>query len=164
VALFACGGLGLREILPVRVPFDDAFVVADVPFLRPLAAVLGTIPSVLVVFVGGANARLIPLNPDGPGGEVRLEATLEAATRGAVHRLYLLKEFNELGRACEACGALWSGSSLACRLCGSATRAVPLGEALVNRVVSTGGTVETIGGHPRLAGVGGLAARLRYPL
>lgn len=60
--------------------------------------------------------------------------------------------------------ALWSGPSLTCRLCGSATRAVQLGEALVNRVVSTGGTVQTIGRHPGLAAVGGLAARLRYPL
>lgn len=292
VALFACQALGLREMLPVRVRFEDAFVVAEAPFLRPLAVLLEEIPAALVVFVDGESARLIPLHPEGAGegvtlesevpgrhrrggwallaqsryqrhiqdhrgrhfdavaealvhlaegsavgqivlaGEPRtiavfrkhlprriaerivgsisaarhesastlldrageflahlegreegaavdavlaeaaesrravagLEATLEAATRGAVHHLYLLKGFKRPGRACAACGALQNGSSATCRLCGKETKAVELGEALVERVVGTGGKVEMIEAHEGLARLGGVAARLRYPL
>jgi peptide chain release factor subunit 1 len=292
MALFACRALGLREVLAVRVPFEDAFVVADAPFLRPLAALLEETPSALIAFVDGQSARLIPTHPGGVGEEVTLEsevpgrhrrggwaqlaqsryqahirdhrgrhfdavaealvqlteanavdrivmageprtvaafrrhlpprvaervvgtisgarhepadallgrageclaqvegredgvavdavlaeaaksrravagleATLEAVTRGAVHHLYLLKGFRSAGRLCADCGALQHGSGATCRLCGKATRAVELGEAIVDRVIATGGKVEPIGAHEGLAGVGGVAARLRYPL
>lgn len=292
VALFACQVLGLREMLPVRVPFEDAFVVADAPFLRPLAVLLEETPGALVVFVDGESARLIPLHPEGAGEEVTLEsevpgrhrrggwaqlaqsryqrhiqdhrgrhfdavaetlvhlaegnaigrivmageprtigvfrkhlprriaerivgsipgarhesasaildrasdilarlerqeegaavdavlaeaaesrravagleATLEAATRGAVHHLYLLKGFKRPGRVCAGCGALQNGSGATCRRCGKETRAVELGEALVDRVVGAGGKVEMIEAHEELARLGGVAARLRYPL
>src|SRR5207244_8385290 len=46
-----------------------------------------------------------------------LEATLEAATRGAVHRLYLLRTFHESGRHCEGCGSIQAGAGAGCRLC-----------------------------------------------
>ena len=292
VALFACHGLGLREIVPVRVPFEDTFLVAETPFLRPLASLLEETPSALVVFVDGESARLIPLDRQGAGDEVRLESevpghhrrggwaqlaqsryqrhiqahrgrhfeavvealdelvgrnglerivlagaprtisvfrkhlprrladrmggiisgdrhestaalvqrageflsnpehregealvdavlteaaksgqavagvseTLEAVARGAVHRLYLLKGFREAGRVCVACGALQSGDSPLCHLCGQATRATELGETMVERVIATGGNVETIDVHHGLARVGGVAALLRYPL
>jgi hypothetical protein len=36
VALFACQALGLREILPSRVPFENSLTVAETPHLRPL--------------------------------------------------------------------------------------------------------------------------------
>src|SRR4030095_16808842 len=36
VALFTCRAIGLREILPVHLPFEDAFVAAEAPYLRPL--------------------------------------------------------------------------------------------------------------------------------
>jgi peptide subunit release factor 1 (eRF1) len=74
VALFACRGLGLREVIPVRLPFENAFVVADVPFLLPLAALLEKTPSALVVFVDGESARLVPLTTEGVGEEVALES------------------------------------------------------------------------------------------
>ncbi|MBI4591547.1 MAG: hypothetical protein HY725_22205 [Candidatus Rokubacteria bacterium] len=292
VALFACEGLGLRQILPLRIPFEDTFVVAEAPFLRPLAMLLEKIPSALIVFVDGESARLIPLNAEGAGEEVTLasevpghhrrggwaqlaqsryqrhiqahrgrhfeavakalinltegngvqrivmageprtltafrkrlpqriadrivgsvsgarhesasvllgraaefllhregqgegeavdavlteaaksrgavaglQETLEAVTRGAVHRLYLLKGFGEPGWVCAECGALGQGESPACRLCGGTTRAMELGEAIVDRVIATGGKVQTIGVHQGLARVGGVAALLRYPL
>jgi hypothetical protein len=47
VALFACRALGLREVVPVRIPFENAFVVAGAPFLRPLAALSKGIPPAL---------------------------------------------------------------------------------------------------------------------
>lgn len=74
VALFACRGLGLREVIPVRVPFESAFVVAELPYLSPLAALLEKTPSALVVFVDGESARLVPLTAEGVGEEVALES------------------------------------------------------------------------------------------
>ena len=292
VALFACRGLGLREVIPVRVPFENAFVVAEAPYLSPLAALLEKTPSALVVFVDGESARLVPLTTEGVGEEVALESevpghhrrggwaqlaqsryqrhiqdhrgrhfeavvealigltegngvrrilmageprtiavfqkrlpnriaervvgsiagarhesaavlvgraapflahlrggegvdaveavlteaakggravagleeTLEAVARGAVQRLYLLEGFSQPGRLCVECGGLQSGGDAACRLCGKPTRAAELGGAIVDRVIATGGKVETVQIHQVLARVGGLAALLRYPL
>ncbi|MBI4637732.1 MAG: hypothetical protein HY727_15460 [Candidatus Rokubacteria bacterium] len=81
VALFACDGLGLREALPVREPFDDAFVVADRPFLVPLATLLDEAPATMVVFVDGTSARLVPLDADGRGEDVTLEHEVERRHR-----------------------------------------------------------------------------------
>ena len=92
------------------------------------------------------------------------EEVLEAVSRGAVHRLYLLESLSVPGRLCVECGALQSGAGDTCRLCGKATKAIELGGAMVDRVIATGGTVETIGVHQGLARVGGVAALLRYPL
>jgi peptide subunit release factor 1 (eRF1) len=73
VALFACGARGVREVLPVRVPFEDAFLVDARPLLTPLAALLEEAPPTLVVFVDGERARLIPVDAEGLGEEVTLE-------------------------------------------------------------------------------------------
>ncbi len=77
VALFACRTLGLREVLPVRVPFANALVVADAPWLRPFAAVLEEAQPALAAFVDGESARLVPLEPQGPGDELVLEHQVE---------------------------------------------------------------------------------------
>jgi peptide subunit release factor 1 (eRF1) len=291
VVLFACHALGLRERHTLRVSVGDAFVVDEVPHLRPLAAVLEGAPAALVVFVDTESARLIPLDPGGeeirlehevPGhhrrggwaqlaqsryqrhiqvhrdqhleavaealgrltgsdpprrvvlaGEGRLvgllrqrlpaeatervaatipgaryepadvlarraaealaradaeaataavdavlteaakggravaglAATLEAVDRGAVHVLYLQRGFREAGRRCGGCGALQpEAAGPRCRRCGEATRPAELGEAAVDRVIATGGRVETVVAHEGLTRAGGLAARLRYPL
>jgi peptide subunit release factor 1 (eRF1) len=74
VALFVSKTLGLREVIPVGRPLEDAFVVAEAPYLTPLVALLGAMPSLLVVFVDGESARLIPLNTEGAGEEVSLES------------------------------------------------------------------------------------------
>jgi peptide subunit release factor 1 (eRF1) len=292
VALFACIALGVRDVLPIYVPFENAFVVAEAPFLRPLVTVLEESPSTLVVFVDSESARLIPLTVERTGDEVVLESevpghhrrggwaqlaqsryqrhiqdhrgrhfeavaaalgqltqqakvarivlageprtisafrkhlpnpiaeriagiipaaryepastiasraaeflahlemheesaavdavlveaakggqavagvgeTLEALGRGAVRRLYLLKGFSEGGQACVECEALQGGPPAACPLCGKETRAIDLGEAMVDRVLRAGGGVEMIAVHGGLSRVGGVAALLRYPL
>lgn len=74
VALFACQALGLREVLPVRLPFENTLVVADAPYLRPLASLLGVAPPTLVVFLDAESARLVPLSAQGAGEEVVLES------------------------------------------------------------------------------------------
>jgi peptide subunit release factor 1 (eRF1) len=292
VALFACEALGLREFLPVRVPFEDAFVVADSPLLRPLAVLVEATPPALFIFVDAEHARLWTLTTAGVAPEVVLEAeteehpraaggpqmaqtgydrrrgagrehhfdlvakrvvelvdnkgierliaageprnvallrnalppsvaehivgeiagsrdeagdvlvrraaellsraerqrkaeevdtvlvtaakggkatagaeaTLEAVKRGAVHRLYLLKDFAESGSVCVACGDLGRDSHELCRLCGNVTHPVDLAEAMAHRVISAGGTVATVSAHRALGGAGGVAARLRFPL
>lgn len=292
VVLFACGALGLREALPVRVAVENLFVIAEAPYLRRLVELLEDTPSTLVVFVDGESARLIQLSPDGVGREVTLAsevpghhrqggwqliaqsryqrhiqahraqhfdavavavtdlvdehgverivlvgepragavfqkhlagrvallvagtvagarheasglfverarallgltegdadaaavdaalteaakggraaagvaAVSDAAGRGAVHRLYLLKAFRAPGRQCGGCGALQAGTGPQCLVCAAATKEVELGEALVQRVLATGGSVETIAIHAGLGRAGGLAALLRYPV
>lgn len=292
VALFACAALGVHAVIRVRVPFKEAFVVADAPYLRPLAAVAEGTPTTLVVFVAAASARLILVDAGGVGEEVTLEsdvpgrhrqggwallaqsryqrhiqeargrhfeavaqalaelsvahaiarivvagetrtlavfrkhvppplaelivggvpaaeyepasdivaratallrrheeeqeaaaadavlteaakaglavsgleATLEAVGRGAAHRCYILAAFREPGRACAQCDGLQPGAAERCRVCGAPTRPVELGEAIVNRVIATGGTVETVARHEALERAGGVAAMLRYPL
>jgi peptide subunit release factor 1 (eRF1) len=292
VALFACQALHLREVLPVRVAFPDSFVVADAPFLRPLAAMLKESPSTVVVFVSTESARLIPLTMEGAGEEVVLESdvasrhsplgwirlaqtqyqqyirnhrarhfeavieslvalserhgverivlageakhvaqfrqmlprrmgdlvagvvagtrdesasliggratalvthlegqehaiaidtvlteaakggqavasldeTLEAVNRGAVRCLYLLSGFSHAGRLCLGCASLQRGPDLICRLCGNEAKPVELANALVDRVIASGGEVESLDVHEALGRVGGVAALLRYPL
>jgi peptide chain release factor subunit 1 len=290
VALFACRALGLREAIPVRVPFHERFVVAERPDLGALAELLDEHASAMIVVVDGESARLLPLHPGGPGAEVALErdvpgrhkrggwaqlaqsryarhiethrdqhyeavaevvtqivdtqgiprillaghedqlatfqrrlperlqrlvvgqipatrweptsailrraverldlqehsdevvevddvlteaakggravagpGTLEAARRGAIHRLYILADLRRPGRACERCGALQEAGAT-CWLCGGATRDIELAAAVVERVQTTGGSVETIRTHAGLTAAGGFAARLRYPL
>ncbi len=72
-ALFACYGLSLREVVAVRLPFEERLVVAATPFLLPLAAVLEDAPAAVVVFVDAACARLVPLDATGAGEEVALD-------------------------------------------------------------------------------------------
>jgi peptide subunit release factor 1 (eRF1) len=290
-ALFACRSAGLREVLPLRAPVDDFFVVGAGPHLRRLAALLEAAPRALIVLVDGVSARIIPLLADGAGeavtleGEVHgrhrqggwqllaqsryqrhiqaqrghhfdafaaaltelvdelaverivlagspravavfrshldrrigrmvagaiagaarepvdvlveraaellgrrkaedeanevqeavveaakggpatagVEATLDAAARGAVRRLYLLRTFHEAGRRCSECGAIQPGGSGDCRVCGGETEPLELGEALVERVVATGGSVDMVE-EPWLGRVEGVAALLRYPV
>jgi peptide subunit release factor 1 (eRF1) len=290
VALFACPALGLREVIPVRAPLENAIVVADRPFLRPLAAAEGETPPTLVVFIDRERARLIPLLEAGAGEEVQLESevpghhrrggwaqlalghyqrhieerrarhleavadalgrlveeqgleriviagspdsaaafqralpppvaarvvgvvsgsrhepasefvsragelvgqvaarevdaavdgllteaakggqaaaslegVLEAVRRGAVDRLYLLRDLRERGRACTACAELQPGDAATCRLCRQATASVELGEAMVTRTIAAGGAVTMVDVHAALGAVGGVAARLRF--
>jgi peptide subunit release factor 1 (eRF1) len=292
VALFACHSVGLREMLPVRISPENSFVVAEAPYLTPLATHLVDAPSAVIAFVDTEHARLIPLGPGGPGEEVELrgevpgrhsrggwaqlaqsryqrhvqvhrdqhleavahavgrlaeeggaerivlagdarlvaalrshlpaslagrvvgsvsaaryepaaalasratemlaharaeqtraavdailteaakggravagpEATLDAALRGAVHGLYALRTFRESGRRCAACKTLQRGVAARCGRCGGDTGEVELGAALVDRVLAAGGQVEILEAHEGLAGRGGVAARLRYPL
>jgi peptide subunit release factor 1 (eRF1) len=93
-----------------------------------------------------------------------LDETLDAVNRGAVHRLYLLRAFAEPGGLCLACAALQRGTDLRCRLCGAEAKPVELADAVVDRVVASDGAVEIVDAHEPLARVGGVAARLRYPL
>ena len=290
VALFACRAAGLAERVPVRVPFDDTFVVNDVPYLPPLASVVDDTPAALVVFVDGTSGRLIPVTSTGAGEELALETpiegrhknggwaalaqgryqrhieehreqhfaavaaaitewsdrqgaerivmageprmrallrehlpervlskvigavsaahyesssvivrraeellahddetreaeavddviteaakggqavdgvdgTLEAVNRGSVRHLYVLRDFQGVGRACESCAALQRGLAGRCSYCGQETKPVPLDEAIIDRVLAAGGAVTRVERHGQLAQRGGIVALLRY--
>ena len=93
-----------------------------------------------------------------------LDATLEAVNRGAVHRLYLLKGWSAPGRRCMGCGGLQGGFTWVCPTCGKEATTVDLVEAMIARVISSGGSAETIETHQPLVAAGGIAAELRFPL
>ncbi len=88
--------------------------------------------------------------------------TLEAVNRGAVRHLYMLEAFRRPGAVCVACETLQDRFHFACVFCGKETRALELGEAMVERVLSAGGGVTTVERHTELARRGGVAARVRY--
>jgi protein required for attachment to host cells len=288
--LFACGSASLRELLPLRVPFDDTFVVDARPYVRPLAGIVDDTPPALIVFADGVSARLIALDASGVTDETVLQAevpgrherggwadlaqsrderhilehreqhfaavaaaigawterydahhivlvaeprsaaalrkhlpeavaariagvvagarhesspviadraagvlarvaqqaderrvdealadaaegstavagvpaTVGAVNRNAVRHLYVLTTFREPGAVCQDCGALQRGVHFTCPFCGRDTRTTELGEALVERVLASGGEVTTLESHLPLAGHGGVVARLRY--
>jgi hypothetical protein len=288
VALFA--GDGLREVLPVRVAFEDTFVVDSAAYLKPLAAAADETLPALVVFVDGVRARLLALTPAGPGDEVALESavegrhnatgwtmmaqgryqrhieehrgqhyqatasaladlverhgvrrivlsgearavaifrehlptplarrvagvvagaahesmttiagraaerlaqtdeqedaqavdrlldaaakggravagvapTLEAVNRNAVQHLYLVPAFERPGALCERCATLQPPAAGSCRACGGGTRPAELGEAMVGRVLASGGAISVVERHKGLSEREGIGAILRY--
>ena len=81
VALFACRALGLREVFAVAVPFRPVFVVAASPLLTPLVAAVEGMRAVLVMFVDGERAHLIPLGPEGASEAVVLESEVPGRHR-----------------------------------------------------------------------------------
>jgi hypothetical protein len=111
---------------------------------------VASVDSVLVDAAGGGRAA------------AGVDATVEAVNRGTVDRLYILRDWEEAGRLCPACGALQRGVMTACRWCGKPTGPVSLGEAIVQRVIAADGTVESARAHAGLERAGGVAARLRY--
>ncbi|HEU4368356.1 MAG TPA: hypothetical protein VFV05_09045 [Methylomirabilota bacterium] len=114
-----------------------------------LAAALDT---VLVDAEGGGHAA------------AGADATVDAVNRGAVDRLYLLRSYEEEGRACPACQALQRDASGECRRCGAATGLMELGEGMVQRVLAAGGDAASVEAHAGLERAGGVAALLRYPV
>jgi hypothetical protein len=93
-----------------------------------------------------------------------LTSTLEAVHRGAVHQLYLLRAFHQVGVECGQCGLLKVELGPACPYCGGPATETELGEAAVRRVLSAKGDVIDVPEHAGLAQHGGLAASLRYAL
>jgi len=78
VALFACEAVGLREILPSRIAFENVFAVGETPLLRPLLDLDASAPTTLVVFIDAESARLVMLTSAGPGEEVALRSDVPA--------------------------------------------------------------------------------------
>jgi hypothetical protein len=109
VALFAGEALGLREMLSLRVPFEDTFVVEARPYLRPLAQVIDDTPAALVVFIDGTSARLIPLDAAGPEDELLLQTEVEGR-----HRTGGWAARGPSRSCCPASPAWWRRCSVTC--------------------------------------------------
>lgn len=115
---------------------------------------------------GGLAAALDTVLVDAEGGgraAAGAEATIDAVNRGAVDRLYLLRSYEEEGRACPSCQALQGIAGGGCRWCGAATGVIELGEGMVQRVLAASGDVASVDTHTGLERAGGVAALLRYP-
>jgi protein required for attachment to host cells len=133
---------------------------------EPAATLAARAREVIRLVAGSEQAMStdVVLVAAGAGGRAAagMEATLEAVNRGTVDRLYLLDAFADAGATCGTCAALQHGAPGACRWCGKPTKATDLGEAMVQRVLAAGGSVEAVRVHGGLAREGGVAALLRY--
>jgi peptide subunit release factor 1 (eRF1) len=106
--------------------------------------------------------RLLDTAAKGGRAVAGVEPTLEAVNRNAVQQLYLMPDFERTGVVCDGCAALQAASVGPCRFCASATHLTELGEAMVGRVLASGGSVGVVQRHPALAEQEGVGAILRY--
>ena len=106
--------------------------------------------------------RLLDAAAKGGRAVAGVAPTLEAVNRNAVQHLYLVPAFEQPGAVCEGCGALQPPAPGHCRFCDAATRPTELGEAMVGRVLASGGAVSLVERHAGLAGREGIGAILRY--
>jgi peptide subunit release factor 1 (eRF1) len=95
-------------------------------------------------------------------GVLGLAETLEAVNRGAVRVLVLDRSFAEPGWRCSQCGALGAGTTLGCPYCQGTVATCDLAERMVEKVVASGGSVDTMDAVSELDDVGGVAAALRF--
>ena len=106
--------------------------------------------------------RMIAMSMSGGLGALGINDTLDAVNRGAVHRLFLSRDFQEKGWQCTSCRALGHKVPVACPFCEGPVSTVDLEEAVVERVLAEDGSVETVNSHPRLRHYGGIGAILRF--
>ncbi len=155
-----------RKHLPLPVAARVVGTVAGAGY-EPAAALVGRAVVLVAGVEGAARAGTLEavLVEAAKGGRAvaGVEPTLDAVVRGAVRRLYLARGFEAPGAVCTGCDVVRAGDGEPCVHCGGAMRAVPLGDEIVGRVLADGGTVDLVDA-PALAGAGGLAAQLRYPV
>ena len=143
-------------------------IVGDVTAMRwePASTLAERALTLIGRHAGGELALTVDtvLADAGAGGRAAagIEAALDAVNRGTVDRLFLLDRYEEAGRLCVACRTLQRGNDARCPWCGAMTVARELGEAMVRRVLATGGDVASVDVHADLARAGGVAAVLRY--
>jgi len=113
---------------------------------------------------GSALAAVLTEAAKGGRAVAGVDATVEAVNRGAVRRLYVLKTLSLAGWSCARCASLQGDPGIRCRLCGGEATPVELTNAIVDRVIASGGEAEIVDVHEDLRRLGGLAALLRYPL
>jgi peptide subunit release factor 1 (eRF1) len=91
-----------------------------------------------------------------------VEPTVEAVNRNAVAQLYLVPEFEQAGSMCDRCAALQPPAVRSCRFCSGPVQSMELAEAMIGRVLASGGSVGVVQRHAGLASRGGVGAILRY--
>jgi ribosomal protein L40E len=106
--------------------------------------------------------RLLDAAAKGGRAVAGVEPTLEAVNRNAVQHLYMVRTFQRPGAICAGCGALQPPAPGRCRFCGASIEQAELGEAMVGRVLASGGEVSVVEPHAGLVGRDGVGAILRY--
>ena len=106
---------------------------------------------------------LITAAAKGGGAVTGLADTFYVAQQGRVHTLVLERGFETNGYLCDGCGYVSSEPITKCPFCGGKPHAI---EGAVNRVVekviASGGKVETVAANEALAKAGHVGAILRY--
>ena len=143
-----------------RILIDGSPVVLDAPVVVRKGTWL--VPETFLAQVMPKLVATVPAPPPAPTVILPAPATLEAVNRNAVQHLYMVRAFEQPGAVCERCGALQPPAPGRCQFCGAATRTAELGEAMVGRVLASGGEVSMIERHGGLADRDGVGAILRY--
>jgi len=83
--------------------------------------------------------------------------------QGRVYQLLVDREFHQPGYQCSACQAMVTQALLACPYCGGAlVETADIVNLVVQRAVDAGLRVSVLDHGPQTAGIGGIAAVLRY--
>jgi peptide subunit release factor 1 (eRF1) len=99
----------------------------------------------------------------GGAGALGLEDTLVAMQQGRVFHLLVDREFHQPGYQCSVCQAMVTQALLACPYCGGAlVETADIVNLVVQRAVDAGLRVSVLDHGPQTAGIGGIAAVLRY--
>ena len=98
----------------------------------------------------------------GRNGVIRLDDTLGAAHEGRVQTLVIAHDFHRPGYRCQNCAYITDQKLHTCPFCGGEVAEIPDAvEALVTQVIDSGGRVEVVDNHPKIAEFG-VGALLRY--
>jgi hypothetical protein len=141
---------GVREHLPERVRAKIVGVVSGARY-EPTAALVARAEALIRRAAQSREGDQLEaaLTEAAKGGQAvdGVERTLEAVNRGAVWQLFVLRDFRDVGHACETCGALQRGLAGRCAYCERETRPVLLDEAIIDRVIAGGGSVTVVDRH-----------------
>lgn len=74
VALFSCSAINLFLVYPSIIPYENEFVLADLPFLRPLVRLSSQYQNTLAVMINTESARLFEISLEGFVTEFSIES------------------------------------------------------------------------------------------
>lgn len=98
----------------------------------------------------------------GQAGVIRLDDTLGAAHEGRIQTLVVGRRYQHPGYQCQNCAYITDQKLHTCPFCGGEVAEIPDAvEALVTQVIESGGRVEVVDNHPKIAEFG-VGALLRY--
>jgi hypothetical protein len=98
----------------------------------------------------------------GGKGVIRLADTLGAAHEGRIQTLVIARDYHEPGYQCQNCAYITDQSLSGCPFCGGEFEEIPdAAEALVTKVIESGGKVEVVEDNAKAAEFG-VGALLRY--
>jgi peptide chain release factor subunit 1 len=107
--------------------------------------------------------QVVTVTHKGGAGALGLEDTLAAMQQGRVYQLLVDREFHEPGYQCSVCQAVVTQKLPSCPYCGGAlVETADIVNLAVQHAVDAGLKVSVLDHGPQIAGIGGIAAVLRY--